>query len=509
MTEADSGAIVFNGRDITHAPPDEIARLGIGQMPGGAGVFPTLSVEENLRAAAWQERRHRSEAEDSIRDILGQFEQLTPAGATGPATSQAGSSNAGPGHGAAGLAQALAHRRAVARAGAHRRGAATRFGADTADAGTAIILVEQSVNVAVSVSDRVYVMDSGEIRFTGSADHVRDHPELLWSIFIQRGESDERSRGHIPAGTEDGAGVVEAIPMREPTAVPPGGDGPQPVLQVSEASVTFGGISALDDVTFEARSGEVVGIIGPNGAGKTTLIDAVSGFTRLDAGRIMLLGRDVSTLSAAARARRRLGRSFQDSSLFTGLSVRDTLAVALERFIDVVDPVNAALRPPFQVDTEAGIFRRVDELIGLFGLERYADAFLSELSTGTRRLVDLAAVVGHAPSVVLLDEPTSGIAQREVEAMAALLREVQHSLDATFVVVEHDIAFVRELADRLVALDRGRVLAEGRPDEVLDSAEVEEAFLGSDPLARRRSGSLPDPAADVSGGPPSATLDAR
>ena len=163
--------------------------------------------------------------------------------------------------------------------------------------------------------------------------------------------------------------------------------------------------------------------------------------------------------------------------------MRDTLAVALERFIDTGDPLNAALRLPAMVDTEAAVEARAEELIELFGLGRFADKFVSELSTGTRRLVDLAAVVAHAPTVVLLDEPSSGVAQREVEAMGELLRSVQRRLRATLVVVEHDIAFIAGLADRLVALDRGTVLAEGEPSEVLARHEVVEAFLGNDPSA--------------------------
>ena len=131
---------------------------------------------------------------------------------------------------------------------------------------------------------------------------------------------------------------------------------------------------------------------------------------------------------------------------------------------------------------------RVDELLAMFGLERFADNLVSELSTGSRRLVDLAAVVAHQPSVLLLDEPSSGVAQREVEAMLGLLRRVRDQLDATLLVVEHDIGFIAELADRLVAMDRGEVIASGAPSAVLGLPEVGEAFLGSDPLALSRSG---------------------
>jgi branched-chain amino acid transport system ATP-binding protein len=261
-----------------------------------------------------------------------------------------------------------------------------------------------------------------------------------------------------------------------------------PALEVDGVSVNFGGIAALDDVSLQIHRGEVVGIIGPNGAGKTTLFDVISGFLRPDSGKVRLDGTDVTSHAAATRARLGLGRSFQDSQLFSGLTVREALAVSLERFVDVSDPFNAMLRLPAQVRTETAVSRRVDELMDLFGIGRFADNLVSELSTGSRRLVDLAAVLAHQPSVILLDEPSSGVAQREVEAMGRLLRNVRDRLDATLLIVEHDIAFIAELADRLIALDRGAVIAAGEPRVVLALPEVGEAFLGTDPLARTRSG---------------------
>ncbi len=148
------------------------------------------------------------------------------------------------------------------------------------------------------------------------------------------------------------------------------------------------------------------------------------------------------------------------------------------------------------VRTEAAVGARVDELIELFGLERYASSFVSELSTGTRRLVDLATVVAHAPRLILLDEPSSGVAQREVEQMGELLRRVQRRLGATLVLVEHNIPFVSGLADRLVALDRGRVIAEGPPRDVLARSEVIEAFLGNETVNDGATGSPPPAAPD-------------
>ncbi len=452
VVEADHGAIIFDGRDITHLPPDEIARLGVAQVPGGEGIFPNLRVEDNLRAAAWQGRRRGERDADMIQEALSAFPVLAAR-----RSERAGNLSGGQQQMLA-LAMATITRPKLFLIDELSLGLSPivveqLLGAveSMRQAGTSILLVEQSMNVAVAVADRVYVMETGAVRFSGTADELAAHPELLWSIYLQKASDSVGSPA--PRGA--------AAPRQHLTE-----------LEVRGISMHFGGNAALDDVSLHADHGEIVGIIGPNGAGKTTLFDVVSGFLRADRGRVELAGVDVTDRSASARARHGLGRSFQDSRLFSGLTVRDALAVSLERFTDVRDPFNAILRLPAQVRTEAAVVRRVDELLDMFGLARFADNLVSELSTGSRRLVDLAAVVAHQPTVVLLDEPSSGVAQREVEAMVGLLRSVRDRLDATLLVVEHDIAFIADLADRLVAMDQGAVLASGVPRDVLESPEV-------------------------------------
>ena len=502
VTEADGGAVIFNGRDITHVPPDEIARLGIGHAPGGDGVFPALTVEENLRAAAWQDRKARHHAERRVAETLGRFDVLAER-----MGDRAGDLSGGQQQ-MLSLAMAFLASPALLLIDELSLGLAPIVVEQLLesvralrDAGTSVLLVEQSVNMAVSVADRVYIMDSGAIRFSGSADEVRAHPELLWSTYLQHAAvGGPGVGGPAVGGPAAGAPVVGVPGVGGRPVVGGGGGSGTPALDVSGISVNFGGISALDEVTLAVAPGEIVGIIGPNGAGKTTLFDVISGFSRPTGGRVMLEGIDITTVSAAGRSRLGLGRSFQDSRLFSGLSVRDNLAVALERFIDTGDPLNAALRLPTLVSTEAAVEMRVDELIEMFGIGRFADMFVSELSTGTRRLVDLASVVAHRPTVVILDEPSSGVAQREVEAMGEVLRTVKRRLGATFVIVEHDIAFVAALADRLVVLDRGSVLAEGEPGAVLARAEVVEAFLGHDPVRARSGAVVPDAAWGPAGG---------
>jgi branched-chain amino acid transport system ATP-binding protein len=243
-------------------------------------------------------------------------------------------------------------------------------------------------------------------------------------------------------------------------------------------------------VSFDVASREIVGVIGPNGAGKTTLFDLLSGFVAPTGGRVVLAGHDVTGLRASARARRGLGRSFQDARLFASLTVDETIGTALERWVQVGDPLSAAFHLPNAYDSEQALRRRVDELVELLGLGPYRSLFVGELSTGTRRVVDLACLLAHRPRLVLLDEPAAGIAQREVEALAPLIRRIRDEMGASVVLVEHDIPLVEEVADRLIAMDRGRVLAIGRPADVLADPTVVSSYLGDDPAAINRSGAL-------------------
>jgi branched-chain amino acid transport system ATP-binding protein len=173
------------------------------------------------------------------------------------------------------------------------------------------------------------------------------------------------------------------------------------------------------------------------------------------------------------------------------LTVAETLATALERHVAVREPLACGLRVGAVAQSEAAVSRRVDELVELMGLGRYRDAFVFELSTGTRRIVELACAVAHRPTVLLLDEPSSGIAQRESEALGELLVELKDETGATLAVIEHDIPLISALADELVCLDLGRVIAWGTPADVLSAPEVLASYLGTDEAAIARSGRRP------------------
>jgi branched-chain amino acid transport system ATP-binding protein len=236
---------------------------------------------------------------------------------------------------------------------------------------------------------------------------------------------------------------------------------------------------ALKSLNLTIQQGEIVGLIGHNGAGKTTLLDVISGFLPADGGLVRLDGQELGSLPAAARARAGLGRSFQDARLDPSVTVAEAIAVARERHLTSRSVLADGLALPASFESELAVGEKVEELLELLGLRSLRTQLTGELSTGTRRIVDLACVLAHEPSVLLLDEPSSGVAQSETEALGDLLRRVRTELGCAVAIVEHDMPHIRGLADRLVALELGAVVAEGRPDDVLAHPRVIESYLGT------------------------------
>ena len=260
----------------------------------------------------------------------------------------------------------------------------------------------------------------------------------------------------------------------------------QAVLAARGVSIAFGGLRVLDHVDLDVAPGEIVGIIGPNGAGKTTLFDCLSGFLPGE-GRAWVDGTEITGLGPHRRAAAGLARSFQDARLFHSLTVLDSLRVAAELAVTGGGPVQSMLRLPAASRAEAEATELALEQVDSLGLRPYRDKLIGELSTGTRRIVDLAGLLLRRPKVVLLDEPSSGIAQREVEALRPLLLDVRARAGCAIVLIEHDMPLLLGLAERVYALETGRVIASGAPDEVVHHPEVVRSYLGADPAAIERS----------------------
>ena len=260
------------------------------------------------------------------------------------------------------------------------------------DRGTTIILVEQSVNVALTVAETAYFMEKGEIRFKGPTSELLERPDILRAVFLEGASSLEAAA----APTTNGAAE------RTTTTAPV-------ILQAEGLTRSYSGVLAVNDVTFDLHQGEILGIIGPNGAGKTSLFDLLSGYLTPDRGRLFLEGTDITNLSPDRRAWLGMGRSFQDARLFPGLTVMETISLALERKVEVRDPVATALGLPVVRESERKVAARADELIELLGLQAFHSKFIRELSTGSRRIVDICCILAHDPKVILFDEPIENL----------------------------------------------------------------------------------------------------
>ena len=266
-------------------------------------------------------------------------------------------------------------------------------------------------------------------------------------------------------------------------------------LGVEELSVRFGGVHALNGVSFTAEPGAIVGLIGANGSGKTTTLDVISGLVRPQAGAVHLDGIDLAEYLPEERLGVGMVRSFQDCRLFPELSVLDVLQLSEDARQEVA-VFSTTLRLPWARRAERRKLAAVNEVIGAFGLERFRNHRTAELSTGTRRVVDLASIVLARPRLLLLDEPTAGIAQREAEAFIPLLRRLHQVADTTIVLVEHDVPLVFELCSTVVVMELGRVVAAGPPAEVRADPKALAAYLGASDEALMASGPIADPGGD-------------
>jgi branched-chain amino acid transport system ATP-binding protein len=247
------------------------------------------------------------------------------------------------------------------------------------------------------------------------------------------------------------------------------------LLEAVGVTMTFAGITALDRVNLDVRSGEIVGLIGPNGAGKTTFFNCLLGILKPDEGRVTFDGRDLTRIATHRRARLGIGRTFQRSELFSGMSPREHFLVA-ER----VRNGRGALWKDvlFMGGPSTDENARVDAMLELLELQAVADRPIESLSLGVGRLVEIGRALMTEPKLVLLDEPSSGLDRHETEALARQLRTVKQERGFAILLVEHDVEFVRSLVERVFVLDFGTLIASGTTDAVFADSAVRQAYLG-------------------------------
>jgi ABC-type branched-subunit amino acid transport system ATPase component len=473
ITPPSNGAIFYDAEDITYLPAHEHVARGIVTVPGGKGVFAGLTVAENLRLAAWAHAdADQAEQHQASEAVFGYFPILRERLREDAANLSGGQQQM------LALAQAFLSRPRLLMIDELSLGLAPvvveqllEIVRAIAAQGTTIILVEQSVNVALTVAERAVFMEKGEVKFSGSTAELLRRPDILRSVYL-KGTS--ASRGRI---------AVHSYERTTDAAL---------ALDVRNVSVHFGGVQAVDEVSFTLTEGAALGIIGPNGAGKTTLFDIISGFVTPTGGEIHLFGEDITDKGPDQRVALGLLRSFQDARLFPALTVRENITVAMERHLGVRSAAAAALHLPNVRRAEERAAARVDRLIELFALGASRDKFVRELSTGQRRIVDMACVMAAEPRVLLLDEPSSGIAQKEAEELGPLLSRIRYETGCSLLVIEHDMPLILAVSEELLALELGGVVTRGAPQDVIEHPQVVASYLGTSEEAFSRSGAIPD-----------------
>ncbi len=249
-------------------------------------------------------------------------------------------------------------------------------------------------------------------------------------------------------------------------------------LSVSGLSLAFGGVHALTDVAFDIEPGEIVGIIGPNGAGKTTLLNAICGFARPSSGRITLGGKRIDGRSPAGIARLGLGRTFQTTQLFSGMTVLENVMTGCH-LRSRAGVLGIGLRTRSTRDEEDEVAERAWQILHYVGMDGFAHRPGTALSFGQQRLVEIARVLVSNPKVVLLDEPAVGLSLPRIDELDRLLRRIRDERRVTLVMIEHVIRLVMNVSDRVIVLNSGAKLTEGKPQEVVTDKRVIEAYLGS------------------------------
>ncbi|HUV58549.1 MAG TPA: ABC transporter ATP-binding protein [Desulfatiglandales bacterium] len=249
------------------------------------------------------------------------------------------------------------------------------------------------------------------------------------------------------------------------------------LMQINELTKHFGGLKAVSSLDFELHQGELLGLIGPNGAGKTTVFNLITGLLKPNAGRILFRKKNIAGWAPHRISASGIARTFQNIRLMSGMTVRENIRPAFHQKIKY-SLLSSIMKTPSFVHTEIEMDRKINDVLSMLQVSEFADQYVEDLPYGIQRRIEIARALCLEPMVLLLDEPTAGLNQKEAEQIVEVINHLLHEKSISVVVIEHNMRVIMSICSRIVVINQGQVIATGMPEEIQKNKEVIRVYLG-------------------------------